>query len=100
MKIKTIKKQWTIKQKMLSGFGVMLVILVVIGIQTTTSMMSIRTATKNMVEDRQPALLLSKSLETRVTEAFGSMGYYLLSKDERMKEMSIKDIEQANSLLE
>jgi len=100
MKIKAIKKQWTIKQKMLSGFGVMLIILVVIGVQTTTSVLSIRTATKNVVEDRQPALLLSKSLETRVTEAFGSMGYYLLSKDERMKEMSIRDIEQARKLLE
>ncbi len=100
MKIIAIKKQWTIKQKMLSGFGVMLVILTVIGVQTTTSVMSIRAATENMVEHRQPALLLSKSLETRVTEAFGSMGYYLLSKDERMREMSIRDIEQASELLE
>jgi len=100
MKIKAIKKQWTIKQKMLSGFGVMLIILVVIGVQTATSVLSIRSATKNVVEDRQPALLLSKSLETRVTEAFGSMGYYLLSKDERMKEMSIRDIEKASKLLD
>lgn len=100
MNTKTSRKQWTIKQKMLSGFGVMLVILAVIGIQTITSVLSIRSATKNVVEDRQPALLLSKSLETRVSEAFGSMGYYLLSKDERMKEMSLSDIKQANKLLQ
>ncbi len=99
MKIKINRNQLTIKQKMLSGFAVMLVILAIIGVQTINSVLGIRAATRTVVEDHQPALLLSKALETRISEAFGSMGYYLLSKDERMKDSSITDIEQANKLL-
>jgi methyl-accepting chemotaxis protein WspA len=89
----------SIKQKMLSGFGITLAILALIALITFMNLLSIKNASINVVENQQPTVIQSLKLAEKLKETLGSLGFYLLSKEESHKENYIKQLGQTEKLI-
>ncbi|RDH81734.1 MAG: hypothetical protein DIZ77_13210 [endosymbiont of Seepiophila jonesi] len=71
-----------ISHKILIGFAVVLVVLVASSGLTLFSLQKVRHAVFDVVEERQPTALLSAELATQLHDAYGVLGFYLLSKEQ------------------
>ncbi|MBL3599722.1 MAG: CZB domain-containing protein [gamma proteobacterium endosymbiont of Lamellibrachia anaximandri] len=71
-----------ISYKILIGFSVVLVVLVASSGVTLFSLQKVRHAVFEVVEERQPTALLSAELATQLHNAYGVLGFYLLSKEQ------------------
>lgn len=92
-------KNLTIKQKMFTGFGVLLIVLAAIGVLTLSSMLSIRNTIEVVVNDRQKTVLKSKTLAENVQDSLSGLGFYLLSKEEFYKTQYIDRLAEAEKIL-
>jgi methyl-accepting chemotaxis protein WspA len=92
-------KRLSINQKMLTGFGVMFGLLVLIAIQTLFSMLAIENATSDVVENRQKTVILSMRLATDIKATLSELGFYMLSKENLHKKNYMKGIRDTQKLL-
>ncbi|MBA1444263.1 MAG: MCP four helix bundle domain-containing protein [Chromatiales bacterium] len=70
-----------ISHKILFGFAVVLGMLAITSGLTLFSLQKVRHAVFEVVEERQPTALLSVELATQLHNAYGALGFYLLSKE-------------------
>jgi len=75
----------SVKQKVWGGFGLMLGILVAVSLSAFLSLTSIRGTVGSVVNEAQPMVITSMELMDRLNQASGSLGFYLLSKEESHK---------------
>jgi methyl-accepting chemotaxis protein WspA len=89
----------TVKQKMFTGFGVLLVVLAAIGFITFNSVLSIKKTIEVVVNDRQKAVLMSKTLAENVQDSLSGLGFYLLSKEDSYKTQYVERLSDAEKIL-
>ncbi|NOY66759.1 MAG: methyl-accepting chemotaxis protein [Gammaproteobacteria bacterium] len=94
-KLKTL----SIKQKMLSGFGIMLIILALIAIKTLSSLLGIKESARVVVTEHQVAVITVMELSNTIEKSLSSMGFYLLSKEPGYKDTFEEKLIKAESLL-
>jgi len=75
----------SVKQKVWGGFGLMLGILVAVSLSAFFSLTSIRGTVGSVVSEAQPMVITSMELMDRLKQASGSLGFYLLSKEDSHK---------------
>lgn len=92
-------KTLSIKQKMLIGFGVMLVVLALIAAQTMYSLMNIKNSVRNVVEDHQVTVITAMKLSKAIEKSLSGLGLYLLSKETNYKTDFVNGIDTADTLL-
>jgi methyl-accepting chemotaxis protein len=84
---------------MMAGFGLMSVLLIVIGIQITFSVMSTKDSTTNMVENQQPIVISTMKLAEDIHHALGSLGLFMMSNDEIQKETFLKQLNEIDEII-
>jgi methyl-accepting chemotaxis protein len=77
--IKNIK----IVHKILAGFAIILIVLSITSGLTLFNLQGVRGNILEVVDERQPAALLSEALTSHLHDAAKTLGFYLLSKEER-----------------
>jgi len=95
-KIKTL----SIKQKMLGGFGIMLIILALIAIKTLSSLLGIKESVHIVATERQVTVINVMELSNVIEKSLSSLGFYLLSKEENHKKTFEEKLLQAGTLIE
>ncbi len=88
-----------IKQKMLFGFGTMLIILVLIAVQTLYSLLGIKDSVREVVEDRQVSVIKAMKLSQTIEKTLSGLGLYLLSKETAYKDNFNQGILEAEKLI-
>jgi len=71
--------------KIWSGFAVILLMLIVVSVTTLLTLTESETSFDNVVNEYQPRTLVSLELSGHVRAAAGSLGFYLLSKEDAHK---------------
>jgi len=94
-KVKTL----SIKQKMLGGFGVMLIILALIAIKTLSSLLGIKESVQIVATERQVTVINVMELSNVIERSLSSLGFYLLSKEESHKNTFEEKLLQAKDLI-
>ncbi len=89
----------SIKQKMLGGFGAMLLVLALIAVQTMYSLLGIKDSVKNVVEDHQVSMITAMKLSQTIEKSLSGLGLYLLSKEEVYKNNFNTGILNADALI-
>lgn len=74
-----------INLKIWLGFGLVLTVLMVISSLTLVSLDGVQGRVVEVVKVRQPTLILSKELATRLQQSASALGFYLLSQEETHK---------------
>jgi len=92
-------KKMSIKQKMLTGFGVMLVILALIAVKTLYSLLGIKESAHIVVTEHQVAVINAMKLSKTIEQSLSGLGFYLLSKEKHHKEAFEKKLIQAETLI-
>lgn len=90
----------TIKQKLASGFGVIIIALLLISAIAYYSLTSIQSRLLPIFNQWQPQSLASQALVIKVNQAASALGYYLLSQSEQEKEQYLKALDEAHSLIQ
>jgi len=88
-----------IKQKMLIGFGVMLVVLALIAAQTMVSLLGIKDSVKVVVEEHQVSVITAMELSQTIEKSLSGLGLYLLSKEDVYKNNFTTGILNADKLI-
>ena len=70
---------FTIKQKLLVGFGVLLLVVAAQTVATVLSLAQTRTSSTDVVQSIQPAVFAALDLDRQVKNASTALGIYLLS---------------------
>jgi len=89
----------SIKQKMFTGFGLLILIMTLIGLKLLISMQSIKNATRTVVKEQQQAVFHSMQLSTIIEQSMSGLGFYLLSKDPVHKEQYEENLKKATLIL-
>ncbi len=88
-----------IKHKIWAGFGLLVVVLaVVVGI-AFNSLSSTEHKVEQVVDKQQPAVLAAMTLASQIESVSASLGYYLLSREEDLKQAYVDDLARLNTLL-
>jgi len=77
--------QFTIKQKIWGGFGLLLLILTAVSIGAIQGLSSTQKSVKHVVNEVQPTLVVAMELEQVLESSAQSLGFYLLSQEEAHK---------------
>lgn len=84
LKINNLMK-FRLAHKIWSGFSVILLMLITVAVTTLLTLTESETSFDNVVNEYQPRTLVSLELSGHVRAAAGSLGFYLLSKEEAHK---------------
>ena len=76
----------SIRQKLWSGYGIILAILLLVGLVAFISFARTEGQVETMVEEAQPVVLASMTLQERLEQGNAALGFYLLSGEERYRE--------------
>ena len=90
---------FSIKQKLNLGFGSLLVFMVVIILVNLVSLFVIRANTNEIIEEHEPTVFAAIALEGALKNASSSLGFYLLSHDEKDKANYIASTNKIDDLL-
>lgn len=95
MKLGSILKlsNLTIKHKLWSGFGVILLILAIVAVTVLTSVKTTQKGLNNVVQEVQPAAFLANELSNNLEISAQSLGFYLLSKEESAKKDYLNNLD-------
>jgi len=88
-----------IRTKLWLGFGVLLVILSIVAINTILSLSKLGDDTAHVVRDIQPAVFNAMELNDEVDAASKSLGFYLLSKEPQHKQHYLDSLDKMDALL-
>jgi methyl-accepting chemotaxis protein len=97
--MKRLFNSFTIRVKLWIGFGLILSILSLSSAVTLISLGSVGADVNEVVNERQPTLVLAKELATSLKQAAGSLGFYLLTKESLHRDAYNHQLEQAKSTL-
>ncbi len=97
--MKRLFNSFTIRVKLWIGFGLILSILSLSSAVTLISLGSVGADVNEVVNERQPTLVLAKELATSLKQAAGSLGFYLLTKESLHRNEYNHQLEQAKSTL-
>jgi HAMP domain-containing protein/HPt (histidine-containing phosphotransfer) domain-containing protein len=90
----------TMKYKIWLSFGLLVALLIAVGFITQTSMKDNENQLVRLVNDVQPAVVLSMRLIDQLDRASASLGFYLLSKEEIHKQDYIQYLQKINESVE
>ncbi len=96
--INRLMSRFSIRQKLWASFIGILAILAVISATVLISETGIRKSFTGIVQENQPAMLLSMQLSDQINSSAQSMGFYLLSHEDAHREAyknGLKDVEAA-----
>jgi len=91
--------QFTIKQKIWAGFGLILIILTAVALGGIQGLSSTQTSVKRVVNEVQPTLVVAMKLEQILESSAQALGFYLLSQESVHKKTYLKDMEEVNKVL-
>jgi len=77
--------QMRIRQKIWGGFGIIMIVLVVVVSETLVSVTKSEKTVNEVVDNAQPMVLASMELEAALAKSNEALGFYLLSKEEEQK---------------
>ncbi len=89
----------SIKIKILAGFGLMQLIILVISASAWLSLTQVNEEVIHIVKDIQPAAHIASELEFRLEKANSALGFYLLSKEDSHKRNYLASLERVDELL-
>ena len=89
----------SIKQKLNLGFGTLLGFMVIIILVNLVSLLVIRANTNEIIEEHEPTVFAAIALEGALKNASSSLGFYLLSHDEKDKANYIASTNKIDDLL-
>jgi methyl-accepting chemotaxis protein len=92
-------KRLTIRMRLWIGFGLILAILSLSSAVTLISLAGVGADVDEVVNNRQPTLILAKDLSTSLKRAAGSLGFYLLTKETQHQDAYNRQIKQAEATL-
>jgi len=90
----------TIRQKIWGGFVLLLTILAAISAVSLFSLGEVRDTISEVVEERQPTVLLSMELSRHLQSSASSFGFYLLSRESQHKADFLQGEKRAGKLIE
>ena len=96
---KTLIRSLSIKAKIWSGFLLLLVVLAIMSIMTSVSLNGVQSRVVEVVEQRQPAVFLSKELAVQLEQSAGSLGFYLLSKEQEHQAAYKKSLRRVDEII-
>ncbi|MCU7804422.1 MAG: CZB domain-containing protein [Candidatus Thiodiazotropha sp. (ex Lucinoma borealis)] len=96
----TILKSLSIRTKLWFGFGLILCILSLSSVITLASLSEVEKRVDEVVQERQPTVMLTKDLATSLKQAAGSLGFYLLTKETRHLDQFTDQKEQTRLILQ
>ncbi len=76
-----IKLNISIKQKVLGGFGIVLLVISIVVMSAVINLRSIQGTVDQVINETQPSVLASMELMEHLDKAAGALGFYLLSKE-------------------
>ena len=89
----------SIRNKLWLGFGMILSILILAAIVVSFTLGRVTGAIDDVVNHTQPAVLDAQSLETALSQANTSLGFYLLSHETQHRDAYEQNLQQAERLL-
>ncbi|MBD3671717.1 MAG: methyl-accepting chemotaxis protein [Gammaproteobacteria bacterium] len=78
-------QNWKIKHKIWGGFGIIMLVLVVVVSETLYSVTKAEKTVDEVVDNAQPMVLASMELSAELAKSNQALGFYLLSKEEEHK---------------
>ena len=99
MTMLTFLNRLTIQVKLWIGFTLILSILSISSAVTLISLGNVSSHVREVVEERQPTLIMAKDLATNLKQAAGSLGFYLLTKEEAHKKEYTRQTQQAGQII-
>ncbi len=97
--MKRLLNSLTIRMKLWIGFGLILTILSLSSAVTLISLDGVGTDVNEVVQQRQPTLILAKDLATSLKQAAGSLGFFLLTKETQHRKDYDRELKQAKETL-
>ena len=82
----------SIKQKIIGGFTIVIILLIVVGGVALRSFIETRNNVQTVVDQNQPVVLAAQELETSLKAAVASMGFYMLGRDDASLEAYENDL--------
>jgi methyl-accepting chemotaxis protein len=89
----------TIKHKLWTGFGVILLILTIVAVTVLASTRSTQKGLNNVVQNIQPAAFLANELSNELEVSAQSLGFYLLSKEASAKKDYLENLDAVDKTL-
>lgn len=89
----------SIKYKVIAGFGLMQLIILVIAASALFSLSNTEDDVVSIAEEVQPAVLSASELEFRLEKANSSLGFYLLSQEESHKQQYQASLQRVDAIL-
>lgn len=97
--LKNLLCSTSITHKLWAGFGLMLILLAVVAINTLFSLADTEEKVGAVTEEIQPTLLASMALKTSLKEASNALGFYMLTKEAAHKEAYLANLAQVDTAL-
>jgi methyl-accepting chemotaxis protein len=97
--IKRVIHSLPIRTKIWIGFGLVLMVLMLVSGLTLFNLQGVQGGVTEVVKERQPTVLLSKQLATQLQQATSSMGFFLLSKEADHKSAYQKELAEAGKTI-
>jgi methyl-accepting chemotaxis protein len=89
----------SIKYKVIAGFGLMQLIILVIAASALLSLSNTQTDVVSIAEEVQPAVLSAGELEFSLEKANSSLGFYLLSQEDSHKQQYQASLQRVDAIL-
>ena len=101
MKNKTISllANFSIKAKLWSGFGMLLMIMAIIGVTVSRSSQTTEDGLNGMVDEIQPAVFNAHEISTSLEKAARALGFFLLSKQASHKDTFVQNMDKLQDSL-
>lgn len=95
-----LTRNTTIKQRIWSGFGLLLVVLAIVTFSTLSQFKKLSHGINKVTDKIQPAVLSSQNLAFQLESANNSLGFYMLTKEDQYKTSYIASMEKARLALD
>ncbi|MFK5913484.1 MAG: methyl-accepting chemotaxis protein [Woeseiaceae bacterium] len=89
----------SIKNKIWGGFGIILIILAAVATTAAISLTKTESSVDNVVNKSQPMVLTSNNLTSTLNLASGSLGYYMLTKDQSFWKTYEEEIQNVDKIM-
>jgi methyl-accepting chemotaxis protein len=98
--MKSLFSNWQLGQKIWAGYIVMLLITLAISSLSIINLSTTTDSVEEMVDQRQPAVLVTNALATEINRTASALGFFLSTKEEEHKKNYLDGIQKAGSLLQ
>ncbi len=99
LNVNNLFSYFRIRTKMWFGFGLLMIILLVITLSALISLKSVNSSVNNVVHVSQPMVFASLELVDALDQANASLGFYLLSQQESEKQTYLAALEKLKKII-